>query len=93
MWDHDGSGGAALEDRIEREFPKLGNVRVRRGTLWTPTFGGSSSDRRELAERMARADARLSGLLANPHAEDFEIVEGNVPQGFLFKRARRAKTR
>ena len=92
VWDHDGSGGAAVEDRIAREFPRLGRVRARRGVLWTATFSGSSSDHRTLTERMTRADSRMSGLLANPHAEDFEIVEGRIPQGFLFKRTRRAKT-
>ncbi|MCK4548360.1 MAG: hypothetical protein KAW17_13070 [Candidatus Eisenbacteria sp.] len=46
---------------------------LRSGTLWTVEPGAGEKDPRSLAEGIAATRSRRRGLLANPHAQTFEI--------------------
>jgi hypothetical protein len=83
VWDREGARGAALEARIHRQHPALSGAKVRWGTLWLPTLRGPDDQRAPLVERMALADRRDSGLLANPNADRHAVFAGRVPHGTL----------
>lgn len=83
VWDREGARGSALEARIRRRVPSLAGVQVRRGTLWLPELRGPDDQHAALAERMARADRRGTGLLANPNADRHAVFAGRVPHGTL----------
>lgn len=81
--DREGPAGEALTARIRRDHAELGTLVVRRAVLWTPTFAAGVSDPEALARSMADGRTRTSGLLANPHADVFEVLTGRIPPGVL----------
>jgi hypothetical protein len=50
-------------------------VSLQSGTLWTVQSGTSVDKPGQLAREIARTESRRQGLLANPHAQIFEIWE------------------
>jgi len=81
--DREGPAGEALTARIRRDHAELGTLVVRRAVLWTPTFAEGVPDQEALARSLADGRTRTSGLLANPHADAFEVLTGRIPPGVL----------
>jgi len=73
-----------LADRVRRRFNLKELRQVKRGRLWALRFGFSDADRRlELAREIARTESRQRGLLVNPHAEEYRVLEGELPVGMI----------
>jgi hypothetical protein len=73
-----------LADRVRRRFGVDELKQVKHGRLWILKFGFADADRRlEFAREIARTESRKQGLLVNPHAEEFRVLEGELPVGVI----------